>query len=334
MIDRKFQVFISSTYRDLKDERDEVIKAILKDYNFPVGMEMFHADDNEQWVQIARTIDTSDYYILIMGHYCGTVIKKEKRSYTEKEYDYALAKGIPVLAFVIDEDVPVKLLDETAEQKRIYKKFRKKVEKLPRETWRNKEDLAHKISSTLNLKIKENKRNGWVQFDPYGMYGNTKIPENIAGKYTVVYLSAKESTNDKLIFSTINIAKNGDVDFKNNIKTQTDSEAEFMYHGKCVLEDKVLNIRMKNDFSDERLNMELISSVGNLKRQMGLLLGLSPDGAPACVKVAFFKNDILDKINWDVIKKLLKKENTHFNKNSLIVDSSETAVLFSDEIFK
>lgn len=65
---------------------------------------MFHADNEEQWIQIKNTIDMSDYYILIVGRYCGTLIEEEGISYTEKEYNYALSKGIPVLSFVISDD--------------------------------------------------------------------------------------------------------------------------------------------------------------------------------------------------------------------------------------
>ncbi|WP_373332630.1 DUF4062 domain-containing protein [Thiopseudomonas alkaliphila] len=37
----KYQVFLSSTYSDLVDERESIIKAILEMYHIPIGMEMF-----------------------------------------------------------------------------------------------------------------------------------------------------------------------------------------------------------------------------------------------------------------------------------------------------
>ncbi len=103
-MNKRYQIFISSTYKDLIEERQKVIQAILKLYHFPIGMEMFHADNEEQWKQIKNTIDMSDYYILIVGRYCGTLIEYEGISYTEKEYDYALSKNIPVLSFIISEN--------------------------------------------------------------------------------------------------------------------------------------------------------------------------------------------------------------------------------------
>ena len=50
----KYQIFVSSTYEDLKAERAEVIKACLNMGHIPVGMEMFNAADQEQWARITR----------------------------------------------------------------------------------------------------------------------------------------------------------------------------------------------------------------------------------------------------------------------------------------
>ncbi|EIQ1514512.1 DUF4062 domain-containing protein [Vibrio parahaemolyticus] len=70
---KKFQIFVSSTYEDLKDERDQVIKAILEMGHIPVGMEMFSAADEEQWKIIQRQIDESDYYVVIAAHKYGSL---------------------------------------------------------------------------------------------------------------------------------------------------------------------------------------------------------------------------------------------------------------------
>jgi hypothetical protein len=58
----KYQIFISSTYEDLKEERDRVIRAVLEMGHIPVGMEMFNAADESQWNIIKRRIDECDYY--------------------------------------------------------------------------------------------------------------------------------------------------------------------------------------------------------------------------------------------------------------------------------
>lgn len=74
--DLKYQIFISSTYKDLVDTREEVIRVILSLFQIPIGMEMFNADNEEQWVTIQGTIDKSDYYVLIIGHRYGSLTKE------------------------------------------------------------------------------------------------------------------------------------------------------------------------------------------------------------------------------------------------------------------
>lgn len=44
-MEKKYQFFISSTYEDLKVEREKAIFTILSMDQFPVGMELFSAAD-------------------------------------------------------------------------------------------------------------------------------------------------------------------------------------------------------------------------------------------------------------------------------------------------
>lgn len=170
-MDKRYQIFISSTYKDLIEERQKVTQAILKSYHFPIGMEMFHADNKEQWEQIKNTIDMSDYYVLIVGRYCGTLIEDEGISYTEKEYNYAISKGIPVLSFIISDGARKESYGvETSKQQRALKRFVKKVKKLPCEFWNTPDELAYQVSSTLNIKFKENNRNGWIKNEINSIY--------------------------------------------------------------------------------------------------------------------------------------------------------------------
>ena len=63
-MDKIYQVFISSTYKDLMEARAKVRDAILSMYHFPVGMELFGAANEEQWQIISETIDSSEVSIL------------------------------------------------------------------------------------------------------------------------------------------------------------------------------------------------------------------------------------------------------------------------------
>jgi hypothetical protein len=83
--DKRFQVFVSSTYLDLKEERQEVIQALLELNCIPSGMEMFPAADEDQWTLIKKVIDDCDYYLVIIAGRYGSLSPAGK-SYTQMEY--------------------------------------------------------------------------------------------------------------------------------------------------------------------------------------------------------------------------------------------------------
>jgi hypothetical protein len=60
-MDKRYQVFVSSTYADLKEERQRVIQALMEMDCIPAGMELFPAADQEQFEFIKRVIDDCDY---------------------------------------------------------------------------------------------------------------------------------------------------------------------------------------------------------------------------------------------------------------------------------
>ena len=160
----KYQVFVSSTYRDLREERDLVIKAVLEMGHIPVGMEMFSAADEEQWNVIKRQIDQSDYYVVIAAHCYGTT-DSTGLSYTEKEYDYALSRGLPVLGFVLDDGATWSR-DRSDTDKALIEKlkeFKEKVKAKPVSFWKNGEDLYGRCSIALMKAFTAYPREGWVR---------------------------------------------------------------------------------------------------------------------------------------------------------------------------
>jgi hypothetical protein len=95
-MEKRYQVFVSSTFRDLVDERQGALKSILELNHMPAGMELFPASDESAWQLIKDLIDSSDYYVLLIGGRYGS-LDEEGIGYTEKEYDYAVAKKKPVI---------------------------------------------------------------------------------------------------------------------------------------------------------------------------------------------------------------------------------------------
>lgn len=98
-MNKKYQVFISSTFTDLKEERQDISRSILNLDHIPAGMEMFPAIDEDQLDYIKKVIDDCDYYVLIIGGRYGST-SESGVSYTEREYDYAIERGIRVIALI------------------------------------------------------------------------------------------------------------------------------------------------------------------------------------------------------------------------------------------
>lgn len=101
---RKLQVFVSSTYSDLIEERQAAVAAILKAGHIPAGMELFTAGDKSQMKTIERWIDESDVFMLILGGRYGSIEPSTGLSYTELEYDYAISKSKPFFSIVIRDE--------------------------------------------------------------------------------------------------------------------------------------------------------------------------------------------------------------------------------------
>ncbi len=96
-MEKRYQVFISSTFQDLRNARQEVSQALLRADCFPAGMELFPAADEEQFEFIKTVIDQSDYYIIISAGRYGSIHPETGLSYTEMEYDYAVKVGKTVI---------------------------------------------------------------------------------------------------------------------------------------------------------------------------------------------------------------------------------------------
>ena len=196
-MDKKYQVFISSTYDELAEARAKVRDAILKMYHFPVGMELFGAANEEQWQIISETIDSSDYYVLIIGQRYGSIIPDGLPdagiSYTEKEFRYAVKKGMPILAFLIDDNVDVKprFVDTKNYDKLIEFKDLVKKDRLV-EWWNTTDDLAQKVTTALYKQITRTERPGWIRND-------TEIGDSEENLQEIKELKEKNSILEKEI---------------------------------------------------------------------------------------------------------------------------------------
>lgn len=166
-MEKRYQVFVSSTYADLREERQRVIQALMEMDCIPSGMELFPAADEEQWQFIKRVIDDCDYYLLIIGGRYGSTTP-QGISYTEKEFDYAIEKGMKVVALlhVNPDDIPMGKSEGDPEMRGRLKAFREKVaaNRLVK-FWRTADELPGLVALSLSKTIKTYPAVGWVRAD-------------------------------------------------------------------------------------------------------------------------------------------------------------------------
>lgn len=165
-MDKKYQVFVSSTYEDLRVERQEVIHALLELDCIPSGMELFPAADEDQWSLITGVIDECDYYILILGGRYGST-STDGISYTEMEYRYALKTGKPIIAFLHKDpdSLPKKDTEKTEEGQKKFKEFRELAQGKMCKFWETPAELGSVVSRSLIMLQKKHPGVGWVRGD-------------------------------------------------------------------------------------------------------------------------------------------------------------------------
>jgi len=202
----KYQVFISSTYQDLHECRGAVTWEILKAGHIPAGMENFPATDNRGWEIIQKTIDRSDYYVLLLAGRYGTVDGTTGISWTHREYEYARTRGIPVLTFIRKDDhiVMPAMESDSAQQQKLRDLKKQLRDSHLCESWTSQEDLLSKVIQALRRAIDDDEdggqaRPGWYRGDqvpasPDAMNEFARLSsENVTLQEKLASLERKES---------------------------------------------------------------------------------------------------------------------------------------------
>jgi Domain of unknown function (DUF4062) len=168
---KKLQVFVSSTYTDLKEERQAAVEAILTAGHIPAGMELFTAGDQSQMDVIKRWIDESDVFLLILGGRYGSLEPTSQKSYIEVEYEYAHETRKPSFAVVIKDDhleektkVHGRSVIETESPQQL-KVFRETVLSRMSKFWSDPRDIKLAIYETLSEFSRRDDLIGWVPGD-------------------------------------------------------------------------------------------------------------------------------------------------------------------------
>ena len=172
---RREQVFVSSTFMDLIEERQEVIQTLLEAGCIPAGMELFPASDEEKWALIKRVIDECDYYVLVIGGRYGSLDPEKGISYTEMEYDYAVEQGKPVMAFLHGSpgNITAAKSEMGAESQEKLRVFREKAEQKMVKFWTNAGELGGQVAKSLISLRQTRPAEGWIRAE-YAMTSETE----------------------------------------------------------------------------------------------------------------------------------------------------------------
>lgn len=197
-MEKIFQIFISSTYEDLKEERQIAVQKVLECHCIPAGMELFTAQSKSQWEIIKKWIDKSDIYLIILGGRYGSIDDTTKLSYTEMEYNYAIEKHKPIISLILSEDYlksrPEDIQNSFELSNEKYKLFRDKVKSKMVKIIKKQDDIGFSILQAIK-EIQEDEDiqlTGWVRGD------FSRIEE----KFKIGELSLNELNNflSKIVF--------------------------------------------------------------------------------------------------------------------------------------
>lgn len=227
-MEKRYQVFVSSTYADLKDERQKVIQTLMELDCIPSGMELFPAMDEEQWQFIKNIIDDCDYYLLIIGGRYGS-LAEDGISYTEKEYDYAIEKGLKVIALICED--PNSLPPDKKEQdEELLKKLFNFIEKVKTgrlvKIWKSYSDIPLLVASNLPKTIKTYPAVGWVRANKVASSDLLQEINELRKENELLKSKNLEEKRNQIVIPDLNLA-NLDDTFTIHLEPRTNISSAF-----------------------------------------------------------------------------------------------------------
>ena len=266
-MNKKLQVFVSSTYTDLIEERQAAVEAILDAGHIPAGMEIFPASNNSLSQTLFKIIDTSDVYVLILGNRYGSIDQESGISYTQLEYTYAISKNMPVVAIVLDDNGIYERIHNDnnfdSPHSELYNKFRESVLSKIATIVKNRDEIKYTIINFLNEYSVLNPSIGWGKY-PYDQSVNNFVQA----------LYQQNPTNFISLFNGTDISNK----FKQYFEIYKSFEIESISNvtaNKCIIDSLGNPI---NDISEIRIDVSEVNDwmLNELRKNPTDLYKLSP----------------------------------------------------------
>jgi hypothetical protein len=139
--------FICSTYIDMKDYRNAVIKDIKSRAGIINAQEFFGARDQKPLNTCLEEVSRSNVFIMFLGPRYGTLDPSSGKSFVECEFDKATDLNLPRFAYLMDETYPFPIQHvSTGNDAILLKKFKDRVtDDLTVDFFASPSDLAAKV---------------------------------------------------------------------------------------------------------------------------------------------------------------------------------------------
>jgi Domain of unknown function (DUF4062)/Protein kinase domain len=155
----EMRIFISSTFEDLNEYRQEAFKAIQGLGLHADDMILWSANELDATTNSVQRVAECDVLILILAHRYGYVPPGTSQSITQTEYEAARAAGVPVLAFFLDEATPWPPAQVEWSKQRELRRFKESVEvEVTRKVFRTPQELAIQVTTALALLVERKRR--------------------------------------------------------------------------------------------------------------------------------------------------------------------------------
>lgn len=102
MTNRKYQVFISSTFRNMEQARKAAIAGVADCHHIPIALENFAPQSMSDLEVIKKAVKECPIYVLILGPTYGAMPPGSDKSYIHIEYELAKKDNREILVFPLE----------------------------------------------------------------------------------------------------------------------------------------------------------------------------------------------------------------------------------------
>lgn len=163
---RLFTCFVSSTFEDLKDERQRLVRVLLRNECVPFGMEFFPSAGRKQWPIIVDAIEAADFCLFVVAGRYGSISDEPPLSWTHREFRKAVSLEKPIAAMLhkSPRSLPLERCDRDPQLATALSSFRDEIEN---ETvcayYEDEADLVEGVSTSIRTFRESGQLTGWVR---------------------------------------------------------------------------------------------------------------------------------------------------------------------------